>query len=70
MKTQELRQMSEEELDAKIREETNRLFEMKFRNRRGEIKNPLQIRILRRELARMKTILRQDRDNASEIKSE
>ena len=59
MKAQELRQMSEEELGAKIREETNRLFEMKFRNRRGEIKNPLQIRTLRRVLARMKTIIQE-----------
>jgi len=55
----ELRNMSKEELLSKLEEMKKRLFELKLKHSVFKIKNPLEIRNLRRDIARVNTILRE-----------
>ena len=59
MKVQELREMTEEELTNKVKELNNELFNLKFQAATGQIENPMSIRSVRREIARIKTILKE-----------
>jgi large subunit ribosomal protein L29 len=55
----ELKNMSKEELLSKLEEMKKRLFELKLKHNVFKIKNPLEIRNLRRDIARVNTILRE-----------
>jgi len=55
----ELRDMSEEELDQKLAELTEERFRLRFRSATEQIDNPLQFRTIRRDIARIKTVLRE-----------
>jgi len=57
MKASKLRELSVVELEQKLNETMRRLLQLKFKNVSGQLKNPLDIRLLRRDIARMKTIL-------------
>lgn len=60
MKPQELRDMIREEILVKKEELENEIFNLKIRQATMQIDNPLRIRTLRRELARIVTILHED----------
>jgi large subunit ribosomal protein L29 len=49
--------MSVAELEQKLNGSRQKLFQLKFKNSSGQLKNPLEIRVLRRDIARIKTIL-------------
>lgn len=60
MKGQEkaaLKAMSMQELEAKLREAQASYFRLKFRHTGSPLKNPMQIRLKRQEIARLKTWL-------------
>lgn len=59
MKSERLREMSREELTHQIRELENELFNLRVRRSLQPPDNPLQLRLLRRQLARLKTIMRE-----------
>ena len=59
MTNQEIRQLSDEELIAKIEESKAELFNLKFSQATGNLEKPSRIRELRKLVARMKTILRE-----------
>lgn len=52
----EIRELTDEELREQIRQREQELFRLRFRSAYEELENPALLRILRRELARMKTI--------------
>ena len=56
--TQEMNNMSVADLEKNILDAENRLKKMVFSHAITPIQNPMSIRILRREIARMKTIVR------------
>ncbi len=60
MKPQELRDMTKEEILIKKEELEKEIFNLKIRQASKQIDNPLKIRTLRRELARIITILYED----------
>ena len=62
MKAAELRDLGAEELGAKERELTDQLFRMRIQKAMGQLESPEKIRTVRRDLARIKTVLRQKRD--------
>ena len=62
MKAAELRDLAADELGAKERELTDQLFRMRIQKAMGQLESPEQIRTVRRDLARVKTVLRQKRD--------
>jgi large subunit ribosomal protein L29 len=59
MKIEQLRDLTRAELQQKHHDTVEELFNLRLRKRVSEISNPLQLRTLRRELARIATVLRQ-----------
>lgn len=59
MKAEEIRDLSGEEIAEKIDAAREELFRLRFRSATQQLENPALIRKLRRDIARMKTILRQ-----------
>ena len=61
MKAAELRDLAVDELGAKERELTDQLFRMRLQKSMGQLESPDKVRAVRRDLARVKTVLRQKR---------
>ncbi len=59
MKPNEIRDMSVEDLKTRIDELTRERFNLRFRSATESIDNPMRFRDLRRDIARMQTILRE-----------
>jgi len=59
VKADKVREMSSEELTAKERELSEQLFKLRFQKSIGQLDNALKIRETRRDIARVKTTLRQ-----------
>ena len=59
MKAAELRDLGRDELDARVRELSDQLFRMRIQKSMGQLENPDRMRTVRRDLARVKTVLRQ-----------
>jgi len=59
MKAVELRDMDVEALRAKTQEIDDQLFRMRIQKSMGQLEAPDKMRTVRRDLARIKTVLRQ-----------
>ena len=59
MKAVELRDLDSDTLEAKVRELDDQLFRMRIQKSMGQLEAPGKIRNVRRELARVKTVLRE-----------
>ena len=59
MKADKVRELSSEELAGKERELREQLFKLRFQKSIGQLDNALKIRETRRDIARVKTVLRQ-----------
>jgi large subunit ribosomal protein L29 len=59
MKAKELRKMSSEELKQRERELREELFNLRFQHSLGQLTNTARISQVKREIARIKTILRE-----------
>jgi len=55
----ELRERTEEELEAKLLEIKKTLFALKFQKATGQLDNPVRLRNLRKDIARIETLLRE-----------
>jgi large subunit ribosomal protein L29 len=61
MKAAELRELGVDELGARERDLTDQLFRMRIQKSMGQLEVPEKMRMIRRDLARIKTVLRQKR---------
>ena len=61
MKAAELRDFGADELGTKERDLTDRLFRLRIQKSMGQLEAPAKMRGVRRDLARVKTVLRQKR---------
>ena len=61
MKAAELRDLGVDELGAKERELADELFRMRIQQSMGQLEAPDRLRTVRRDLARVKTFMRQKR---------
>ncbi len=59
MKASEIRALSTEEIRARLEAAYEELYQLRVSHRIGQLKNPARLRELRRDIARMKTILRE-----------
>ena len=59
MKAIELKEQTIEELETKLLEIKKSLFSLKLQKSTGQLENPLKIRNLRKDIAKIKTILRE-----------
>jgi large subunit ribosomal protein L29 len=58
-KTSELRDLSAEQLQARLGELKEERFRLRFRSATEAIENPIRFRTIRRDIARIQTILRE-----------
>ena len=63
MKISEIKNMPPDELNEKLTESINELKQLKFNHSVQSIENPLQIKVLRRQIARMKTIINEKKED-------
>lgn len=62
MKASELRELAMEELDQKARESRGEFFNAKVKHATGQLEDTAKLRRLRRDIARVETVLRQKRE--------
>ena len=61
MKAAELRDLGADELGVKERDLTDQLFRLRIQKSMGQLEQPEKMKTVRRDLARVKTVLRQKR---------
>ncbi|MGD8537586.1 MAG: 50S ribosomal protein L29 [Candidatus Aminicenantes bacterium] len=59
MKATELRELTEDELINKQEELKDQLFKLKFQHALGQLENAMKLKNVKKDLARIKTILRE-----------
>ena len=59
MKAKELKNLSVEELNAKLDELKKDLFMLRMQHATNRLDNPLQINVTKKDIARVKTIIRE-----------
>ena len=59
MKVKEIRELSTEEINKKLVETKEELFNLRFQQATGNLEKPSRIRDLRHQVARLKTVLRE-----------
>ncbi|MEJ2677507.1 MAG: 50S ribosomal protein L29 [Gemmatimonadota bacterium] len=59
MKPEDIRELTEDEVLARIEEVQEEIFRLRFRGATQALENPKLLQTLRRDVARMKTILRE-----------
>ncbi|HCG57610.1 MAG TPA: 50S ribosomal protein L29 [Clostridiales bacterium] len=59
MKISEIKSLSVAELNARVKELNMELFNLRFSNASRNLANPVQIRNVKREIARVKTVIRE-----------
>ncbi|NLM25745.1 MAG: 50S ribosomal protein L29 [Firmicutes bacterium] len=59
MKAKELRELSTEELEQKLADFKEELFNLRFQLATGQLDNPMRIKEVRKDIARVKTLMRE-----------
>jgi len=59
MQNSQLNEMTKMELETKLTDNMDALQNLRFQKALQQIENPLQIRVLKREIAQVKTVLRE-----------
>ena len=57
--TGELRELNEEDLTTKLRQAKEELFNLRFQSATGQLSNNRRLRVVRQEIARIYTVLRE-----------
>ena len=59
VKASELRELPVDEIQQRLSDTKEELFNLRFQNATGQLDNYKQLQVLRRDIARIKTILRE-----------
>ena len=59
MQPNEIRDLGDQELDAKLKDLIQSLFNLSFQHQTGQLENPRRIVQIRRDISRIKTIQRE-----------
>jgi large subunit ribosomal protein L29 len=65
VKPEQVREMSEDELRGREKELREQLFKLRFQKSIGQLDNGMKMREIRRDIARVKTVLRQKESQAT-----
>jgi large subunit ribosomal protein L29 len=68
LKVEDIRRMSDDEMDAEVLKLKKERFNLRFQRATGQLENTSRIREARRDIARVKTIARQKRAAKSKTK--
>ena len=64
MLASEIRELAVEDIESRIRDLEEEQFRLKFRSASEPLEDPLRLRVLRKDIARLRTVL-QERKNTS-----
>jgi large subunit ribosomal protein L29 len=64
MKAAEIRELTTDDLRARVHDLDDQLFRLRIQKSMGQLEAPAKVRQVRRDLARMKTILREKEQQA------
>ena len=59
MKASEIRAMTSEELEKKLKELKNELFNLRFQHTINQLDNPMRISAVKKDIARVQTVIRE-----------
>jgi len=59
MRAEEIREMSKDDIMARVKDLEEEQFRLRFRSATEPLEDPLRLRVIRRDLARLKTVLRE-----------
>ncbi|MDD6396462.1 MAG: 50S ribosomal protein L29 [Acutalibacteraceae bacterium] len=59
MKASEVRDMSVTELNDKLAELKDELFNLRFQHAVNQLENPMRLKVVKKDIARIKTVLRE-----------
>jgi large subunit ribosomal protein L29 len=59
MKASDIGELSSEEIHEKLAELSEELFNLRFQHATGQLENPMKLGHTKREIARVKTVIRQ-----------
>ena len=59
MKIQDIRDLSTQELEDKVKDLKEELFNLRFQNATNQLENPMRIVSVKKDIARVKTIIRE-----------
>jgi large subunit ribosomal protein L29 len=59
MLSNEIRELTATEIESRIKELEEERFRLQFRKGTEELQDPLRVRVVRRDVARLKTVLRE-----------
>jgi large subunit ribosomal protein L29 len=59
MLSSEIRELSVADIESRIRDLEEERFRLQFRNATEPLEDPLRLRVIRRDIARLKTVLRE-----------
>ncbi|MBR2216024.1 MAG: 50S ribosomal protein L29 [Selenomonadaceae bacterium] len=59
MKADEIRDLSDEDMSQKLASLKEELFNLRFQHATGQLENPMRIKAVKKDIARLKTIQRQ-----------
>ena len=69
MRPEEIREMSDDEIRSRIAELEEERFRLRFRSATETLEDPLRFRVIRKDIARLKTILRERQIAAANTKA-
>jgi large subunit ribosomal protein L29 len=59
MKASDMRELSSDEKGRKVQELSEELFNLRFQHEVGQLENPARMKEVKRDIARLKTIIRE-----------
>jgi len=59
VKADNIRQMSDQDIERKVRDLKDELFNLRFQDATGQLDNPARIKLVKRDIARLKTVQRE-----------
>ncbi len=66
VKAEEFRELSDADIDRRVRDLKEELFNLRFQSATGQMENPMRIREVKKDIARLKTVKR-ERELAQEL---
>ena len=60
MKIEQIKKMSEVELNAEVKKLKNELFNLRFQHAINQLENPMRLKAVKKEIAVVKTIIREN----------
>jgi len=70
MKASEIRELSLEEKQLKVKDLKEEIFNLRFQHETGQLENPQKIKQIKRDIARVYTVLKEEEVTTSTIADE